>query len=315
MSQQTTLSIIIPVYNAELYLRRCLDSIINQVKDIPSEIILVNDGSRDGSLNICQGYADQYSFVKVFSQENQGQSSARNVALGVARGRYVAFVDSDDSLKYDTLTSAVEYLENTLTCDFVQIPVLLNADHSSEVFICSEKAKVSGERNIINAFTQNSLITWRVCDKVFRRELLEGLRFVEGLVYEDNLYMCEVIIRSKEVYLSDQGCYNYYWNNESTTHSPTAQSFIDMCDVHCQMYDILRSHGASKAALAHILYIISNDMFASYRVHKKNNPVTLRGAQVLKKAKTLDFLFVNTLDIRKRTKMLGMKLLAHIKGW
>ena len=99
-------SVIVPVYNAEKYLRKCLDSLINQtLKDI--EIILVDDGSIDSSLEICMDYAKNHAGIKVLTQKNQGPSVARNNALKIACGKYIGFVDSDDFVEADIIRPQV----------------------------------------------------------------------------------------------------------------------------------------------------------------------------------------------------------------
>ena len=101
------ISIIVPVYNAEKHLKRCLDSIICQTyKNL--EIIIVDDGSEDGSGEICNKYAEHDERVRVIHQKNQGVSSARNAALEVSRGEYIAFVDSDDWIEEDMIQAFVE---------------------------------------------------------------------------------------------------------------------------------------------------------------------------------------------------------------
>lgn len=124
-------SVIIPVYNTEPYLYECLNSIINQtLKDI--EIICVNDGSTDSSLNILEKYAEYDSRIVIFSQENKGQSVARNVGLSAASGEYVYFMDSDDVLSLN----AMETLFNHATKDKTDI-IYFGAD----VFYESEELK------------------------------------------------------------------------------------------------------------------------------------------------------------------------------
>ena len=105
-------SIIIPVYNVEKYLKRCLDSVCNQAYE-NLEILIVNDGSKDGSLKICNEYANKYSNIKLLNQENQGLSESRNNGLKAATGEYVMFVDSDDWLCDGAVNEMVNFMEET----------------------------------------------------------------------------------------------------------------------------------------------------------------------------------------------------------
>ena len=112
------ISVIIPVYNSELYLKECLDSVINQTyKKI--EIICVDDGSTDHSLDILNFYQKKDSRIKVFTQENSGPSAARNKALDMAKGDYISFVDSDDFLKPDTYSTLIEYATQERSWDLI----------------------------------------------------------------------------------------------------------------------------------------------------------------------------------------------------
>ena len=117
------ISIIIPVYNTEKYLERCLNSLIQQtVKKI--EIILIDDGSTDSSGNICDNYAKNHENIKVIHQMNRGQAAARNEGLKIAGGKYIGFVDSDDWVKYDMYETMLEVIENencdVVECDYIQ---------------------------------------------------------------------------------------------------------------------------------------------------------------------------------------------------
>ena len=116
------LSVIIPVYNVEKYLRKCVDSILLQ--DFANmEVILVDDGSPDNSGAICDEYAEKDARVKVIHKENGGVSSARNTGLDVAQGKYIAFVDSDDYLLPNSFQPNVEYMENHPDIDLLQFPI------------------------------------------------------------------------------------------------------------------------------------------------------------------------------------------------
>ena len=116
-------SVIIPVYNVEKYLRKCLESVVNQtLKDI--EIICVNDGSTDSSALILDEYARNDNRIKVYTQENQGQGAARNMALELAQGDYIAFVDSDDWLEVSALEELYKFITEkgaeAVVFDFVE---------------------------------------------------------------------------------------------------------------------------------------------------------------------------------------------------
>ena len=112
MDFQYKVTVIVPVYNVEEYLRSCLDSLVAQTIDHSQmEVLLINDGSTDNSLAICREYEIIYGFFKVFSQENAGVSSARNVGINNAKGKYIMFLDADDMFSADTVKSVTEVFD------------------------------------------------------------------------------------------------------------------------------------------------------------------------------------------------------------
>ena len=134
MSEYPLLSIIVPVYNTEALLNRCIDSVLNQTYS-NWELLLVNDGSTDNSLSICQTYAKQDKRIKVFHQSNQGQSVARNHALEQANGELITFLDSDDAVAPTTYEGGIQSLQNNSECNIVVFPI--KSINTKESFITS----------------------------------------------------------------------------------------------------------------------------------------------------------------------------------
>src|SRR5690554_2572883 len=118
---QSLLSVIIPIYNAEEFLVRCLNSVVNQTYQ-ELEIILINDGSTDNSRSICEEYARIDSRILLLNKKNGGQSSARNAGLDIARGDYITFVDSDDYIDSDTYAVNMDYLIKNKHIEILQFP-------------------------------------------------------------------------------------------------------------------------------------------------------------------------------------------------
>ena len=186
------ISVIIPVYNVEQYLEKCLDSILNQTyKNI--EIILVNDGSIDKSGVICDEYSRKYNNIKVFHKENGGVSSARNLGIDNATGQYLAFVDPDDYIDpnmYEILVKKiVETNSDIAMCSFVYVKENENIveDNSDEIIIFDKEEVLSRYFNRVKPF--NASFLW---NKLFKRELFEKDRLdVELKIQEDT----EVLLR------------------------------------------------------------------------------------------------------------------------
>ena len=105
-------TVIVPIYNSEKFLDKCISSLINQSADFSKiEVLLINDGSTDSSESICRKYSDKYENIKLISKENEGLSITRNRGLSLAKGKYIFFLDSDDTLREDTIDSVVNFFE------------------------------------------------------------------------------------------------------------------------------------------------------------------------------------------------------------
>lgn len=213
------ISIIVPIYKVEPYLRQCVDSIINQTyKNL--EIILVDDGSPDGCPQICDDYAAKDTRVKVIHKENGGLSSARNAGLDIAKGDYIAFVDSDDWVEkemYEHLMSLViKYNVDVATCAVNSVVGTKNTkckpvEQTENVY----KSNDLFDKLFIDAYNVKS----EVWNKVYSRQIIGDLRFKVGQIYED-LYFDRILFsKNCLVAVSNYPLYNYRVNREGSTNS------------------------------------------------------------------------------------------------
>ena len=178
------ISVIVPVYNVEEYLEECLNSIQHQTyTDI--EVILVNDGSRDGSKEICERYCQQDSRFHLINQENKGLSGARNRGMTESKGELITFVDSDDVLKEDML----EQLIKQVTSDDIDIVECWYTNDQEELAIPSpENVKIIFQGNAQEALVslcKDNIVRLNAVAKLFRRQVIVNFPFLEGLFYED----------------------------------------------------------------------------------------------------------------------------------
>ena len=212
------LSIIVPVYNAEAYLRQCVDSLLQQtVKDY--EIILVNDGSPDNSLQIMEEYASRYpKTVKILSSENGGQGRARNLGIEMSCGETLGFVDSDDWIApdmYEKLLATMEQEQaDVVVCDF------------ERVFSDGHRERVKTWRE-----DQPMAVTGSACDKLFRRSAVGEIRFPEGLWYEDFGFTAKVLLRTEKLSYVPEALYFYRTGQTSTMKNENARKNLDMLEV------------------------------------------------------------------------------------
>lgn len=207
-------SVIIPVYNVEKLLRKCLDSILNQtLKDI--EIIIVNDGSPDNSQQIIDEYTKQCpNTITSIIKENGGQGSARNVGISIAKGEYISFVDSDDYLS----PTALEEMYN------------LAKKRKSDIVICDMIDHYPDKTIYHNCTKYNSIyeVTASACNKIFKRKFIGEKRFTEGIWYEDFEFTTRLLFKTKNISQISKGYYNCNCGHESTMNNNNSKKNLDI---------------------------------------------------------------------------------------
>lgn len=248
------ISIIVPVYNVEKYLHRCVDSILKQTFT-DYEIILVDDGSTDSSAQICDEYASIDSRIRVIHKENGGLSSARNAGLDAARGKYVGFVDSDDYVSSDMYEKLVAALgddtEAISNCMYVR------AYESGETS-ASRVPHFESESFEAEKFLEELLLhvgDVSVCTKLFFREAIGDLRFPVGILNEDLVFIINYISKLKRIHFVGSVGY-YYFVRENSITSGFGKTFIDMQKNALWVLDCVRNEYPSlaKQALRFALY-------------------------------------------------------------
>lgn len=233
------LSVIIPVYNVEYYIKPCLESVINQTyKNL--EIILINDGSTDKSPDICEEYAQMDTRVKVIHQENNGQSAARNKGLDASTGDYITFIDSDDYIDLNTYSVNMSLLIREREINMIQFPF----EYQNKIYGLPVKPyTISGEEDIFANWWSNDILSPSVGNKIFRKEVFNSIRFPEGQIYEDYFLIVDFSEIIQNTYLSNEGCYHYVVRDGSTTNSTiTINQCIDFFRAHIKVYEKFHSY-------------------------------------------------------------------------
>ncbi|WP_411895056.1 glycosyltransferase [Winogradskyella sp. A2] len=199
------ISIVVPVYNAERYLRRCLNSIINQSYD-NLEIILVNDGSTDNSLIICNEYAKKDQRIQVLNISNSGSSVARNKGLDMVKGKYLSFVDADDYLYLDMYKILMQYMHDN-DLDFIEIEPHDQVKNFQYDGLFSVESPIECTKRILR---RTSFAVWR---RLYRTSLIEDMRFIPGIIHQDVFYTMDLLKRStRNGYLNKP---LYFYNTDS----------------------------------------------------------------------------------------------------
>lgn len=215
MNRETLISVIVPVYNVEGYLPRCVDSILAQTyKNL--EVILVDDGAKDRSGAICDEYAAKDDRITVIHKENGGLSSARNAGLDIAKGEYIAFVDSDDWIEpemYGHMLSLMDKYSAKLVC--AGRYDVSEKTGEKTVGLCPKKEEaVTAEEMVGRIFLWDGCDS-SACDKLYHRSLLETFRYPEGKVCEDVPVTYKIVLQAGKAVFCDKPFYNYYHRSGS----------------------------------------------------------------------------------------------------
>ncbi len=237
-------SIIVPVYNVKDYIDECVNSLLNQTID-NYEIILVNDGSNDGSDKICLKYVENYSKVKYLTQKNRGQSAARNYGMTIAKGEYILFVDSDDYI----CPEACQILYSVAKKYDVDIVVGDILNEKEKVENNSQYRWCPAENNCVSTldFAKDAL-TYGVYDivpwiRLVKKEFLisNGINFLEGCYYEDQEYTLRLLTTTKGTVTKIRFPFYYYRMDRagSTTNYASRKKGIDFLDVITCMQDLV----------------------------------------------------------------------------
>ncbi|MDW8759442.1 glycosyltransferase family 2 protein [Streptococcus suis] len=235
------LSIIIPVYNVELYLKECLDSVVRQSL-IDKEVILVNDGSTDSSALICQEYASKYSFIRYISQENQGLSAARNTGLRYARGSYITFIDSDDIyLSNSALEIALNKLEQYSVDQVVfGVRTFYTSEELLKLVQNDSVVEVLNSKEAVRRIFTNQ-ISISVWNKIFKREQFEEIQFPIDMTAEDQIVSYATIQKSRSILVMNEQFYGYRRRNNSITTTLSKRS-LDVLKIKKEIFDDAISH-------------------------------------------------------------------------
>ncbi len=210
--KKTDISIIVPIYNVEKYLNRCIDSLINQTKK-EIEIILINDGSTDTSEKIIKSYKDDR--IKYFKNKNQGIGKTRNFGIDKAKGKYILFVDSDDYIDIKTCELLFEKAENE-NLDLLVYDFYREFDNKELKEEKINEFKTSSLKENPKLLLDINLSPW---NKLYKSEIIKknSIKFIENLKYEDAPFVANMIKNSKRIGKLNKSLYYYVIHNNSET--------------------------------------------------------------------------------------------------
>lgn len=244
MKKDVLLTVVIPVYNVEKYLKRCIESIlIQEWKNY--DILLVDDGSTDSSPQICDDYAKVYDFISVIHKKNGGLSEARNTGISHAKGDYVYFPDSDDWLEPQTFKELADVLESQ---EFDIVSFNREFVKGEEDTIVSDPlvTQVYEGKDAFVQMLKHSYITGFANDKIYKKSLFidNNISFPKGKYYEDLGTNYKLFLSAENVFATNQKYYHYLIDNpDSITQSWNEQKFSDMFEFYKDIFysDFVRS--------------------------------------------------------------------------
>ncbi|MBQ8163799.1 MAG: glycosyltransferase [Clostridia bacterium] len=290
------ISIIVPVYKVEKYLKECIDSILNQTyKNF--ELILIDDGSPDNSGKICDEYAEKDNRIKVIHKENGGVSSARNTGLDNTSGEYITFIDSDDFVDKRYL----EVLYSTLKENDTNISICRFAKYTHSSFIIfneifPEKINISfNDKYFLNFFARyfsfKNNIFGSACRTLFKKDIINNFRFSNDIkISEDLLFIVNVVYNSQSISFTNEALYFYRIDNTSASTSYKKNFLKSQCNLSNELTKLFSKINNKyfdkilkryKALLCY--YLLSNEIkFRKSNVEYKQNLKEIRKSELYK---------------------------------
>ena len=235
------ISVIVPIYNVEAYLDRCVRSIVEQTYE-NLEIILVDDGSPDGCPAMCDAWAERDSRIRVIHKDNGGLSDARNAGIRIAVGEYISFIDSDDWIEPGFLTELHEAMVQTgadiAECGTAFVDESGNVLRRRGVALQSEIDKMDALRRLI----LEDGIYQTVWNKLYRREVIEGILFEKGKHHEDDFWTYQIFDRIEKLTVIDKPLYNYLQRSGSIIGAGYTIKRLDGLEARVQRMEYLQKY-------------------------------------------------------------------------
>ena len=247
------ISVVVPIYNTKPWLSACVDSILDQKVNVPIEVLLIDDGSTDGSAEVCDKYAARDPRVKVIHQENQGLSAARNAGIDAARGRYYSFIDSDDVVLprfLQTLYDACEKHDAYMALCALE-DIQENGDHCDPVSYTrpTQEGCFCGKDLLNEFYPANGIVYTVAWNKLYRAEVWKLLHYPEGRLHEDDFVAHRLFWRCDKVVCVDKVLYQYRLRAGSISRTTVKPASFDAVDGLADRYRFYVENHADRTVI------------------------------------------------------------------
>ncbi len=253
---QKLVSVIVPMYNVEKYIKKCIDSICVQTYE-NLEILLIDDGSTDNTFKICKEEEKKDSRIRLITKQNAGQSSARNLGLDICKGDYIMFVDSDDWINKHMIEEMMKPInEDNVDMVCCGITIVDSNNFTYSYFEDKERRCILDNEKAMEKFLKNDGTSSNVCARIYVKKLFSELRFAEGKVFEDAAISYKFFMNSNKVAFIDKPYYYYYQRSNSTMRRKDEKIRIDEIDAaHNRYTDIVKKYNKNICTIAFANYI------------------------------------------------------------
>lgn len=273
---QPVLSIIIPIYNVENYLAECLDSVFAQkIKNM--EVVCINDGSTDNSLQIAENYAQRYSNIHVISQNNQGLSAARNTGIRHATGDYVFFLDSDDTLNDASVLNEMYILAQKQEADIVVFNALVNGESPYLSPFPTQTEAINGTKLMQLFYNCNQTLMIPIWGHLYRKQFLldNNLWFKEGIYHEDIQFTPIAQYLASRAVCHDTCVVNYRWQRPGAiTSKGSSKHYIDKRNTGRELFQWFNSNNTLEDEPYRFTFSVYDELICTM-VEKGDKPNTI----------------------------------------
>lgn len=244
--ENALISVVIPVYNTEQYVGRCIESVINQTyKNL--EILLIDDGSTDGSNDICKDFSTEDDRIRLLVQGNQGLSGARNTGIAHARGKYIFLLDSDDYLEINALDILLDEMiatDSDIACCAAR---LVFEDGASEPYTREERFLLNKEEALFHCMFCDTVgsIAW---GKLYKANLFDNIKYPYGRRSEDEFVTYQLVEKAERVVYTGMYLYNYFQRKSGLVQSGETEKHLDFFDAWLERKVFLRKRGYDELA-------------------------------------------------------------------